>query len=371
MKITFPHMGNTFIAAKTFLDEFNIDYIIPPFNNKRALELGTKYAPEMACLPLKINIGNYIQVFEQGADTVMITGGCGPCRFGYYGELEKEILKDMGIEMDFITLEVPSHDIKEFIRRIKKLTGSINPVRLINAFAKTSKIVLELDELEKVTFKVRPREVIKGTTSKIYKEFLKKSLNTKGYFTIRKLIKETKDRLLHVEIDREKEILKVGIVGEIYTTIDPFTNLNIETKLGDMGIEVDRSVTISSWVIEHMIKKFLKLPRDLEFAKEAEPYLGTLIGGHAQETVGNTILYAKNNFDGVIQIYPLTCMPEIVAQSILPKIEKDFDIPVMTLIIDEMTGEEGYLTRVEAFVDLLKKRKEKSLLNEKWILSGN
>jgi predicted nucleotide-binding protein (sugar kinase/HSP70/actin superfamily) len=71
------------------------------------------------------------------------------------------------------------------------------------------------------------------------------------------------------------------------------------------------------------------------------------------------VLYAKNGFDGVVQIYPLTCMPEIVAQSILPSIERDYDISILTLIIDEMTGEAGYMTRIEAFVDLLNKRRER------------
>jgi predicted nucleotide-binding protein (sugar kinase/HSP70/actin superfamily) len=78
MKITFPHMGNTYITAKAMLDDLGMDYVIPPANNKKALEIGTKYAPELACLPLKINIGNFIQAYEQGADSILITGGVGP-----------------------------------------------------------------------------------------------------------------------------------------------------------------------------------------------------------------------------------------------------------------------------------------------------
>jgi len=153
--------------------------------------------------------------------------------------------------------------------------------------------------------------------------------------------------------------LKVGIVGEIYTTIDPFANFHIDFILGNMGVEVDRAVTVSGWIIEHMLKNILPTKKDLRYRQAAEPYLGRMIGGHAQETLGNTVLYAKNGFDGVVQIYPLTCMPEIVAQSILPSIERDYDISILTLIIDEMTGEAGYMTRIEAFVDLLNKRRER------------
>ena len=29
-----------------------------------------------------------------GADTILMAGGCGPCRFGYYSQLHREILRD-------------------------------------------------------------------------------------------------------------------------------------------------------------------------------------------------------------------------------------------------------------------------------------
>ena len=120
MKVTFPHMGNTYIPVKAMFDDLGVDYVIPPFNNKKAIEIGTKYAPELACMPLKINIGNFIQAYEMGADAVLIAGGCGPCRFGYYCEMHREILKYAGYKMDFIALELPKRDIKEFVRRIKR-----------------------------------------------------------------------------------------------------------------------------------------------------------------------------------------------------------------------------------------------------------
>ena len=55
-------------------------------------------------------------------------------------------------------------------------------------------------------------------------------------------------------------------------------------------------------------------------------------------------------------------MPEIVAKSILKTVSKDLDFPIMTLVVDEMTGEAGYMTRIEAYVDLIKKRREKILI---------
>lgn len=371
MKVTFPHMGNTYIVAKALLDDAGVDYIIPPYNNKRALEIGTKIAPEMACLPLKINLGNYIQAYEKGADTILTTGGRGPCRFGYYCEMSREILNDNGFNMDVITLEVPQDGFTELLKRIRKVAGSLNAFKIIKIIKNTTIVAKRVDELERLTYKIRPREIRKGSTDKIYNEFQKKVRDVKGSSQILKLVEVTKSRLLRLEIDKDYKPLRVGIVGEIYTTIDPFSNFYIESILGNMGIEVDRTNTVSGWIIEHMLKAIVPFKKDIRYKEAAKPYLGTMIGGHAQETVGNTVLYAKGGYDGVVQIYPLTCMPEIVAESILPAIERDYNIPILTLIIDEMTGEAGYLTRIEAFVDLLKRRRERAEIEQNFALSGN
>ena len=64
MKITFPHMGNTYIVAKSLLDDLGIDYVIPSFNNKKALETGTKYAPDPAIRRLRSKMGMVFQSFN-------------------------------------------------------------------------------------------------------------------------------------------------------------------------------------------------------------------------------------------------------------------------------------------------------------------
>ena len=95
MLITVPHMGNVYLAAKALFDGIKVPYIIPDFNNKKSLEIGSLYSPEEICLPFKLMMGNYIQCIEKGADTIMITGSCGPCRYGEYCELQMNILKQL------------------------------------------------------------------------------------------------------------------------------------------------------------------------------------------------------------------------------------------------------------------------------------
>ncbi len=384
MKITFPHLGNTYIIVKSIFDDLGVDYVIPPFNNKKALELGTRYTSEMVCLPLKINIGNYIQAYEMGADTILMAGGCGPCRFGYYSQLQQEILKDAGIDMEIITLDASKGGIagaRELIGKIGRVVSretspqsrETSPrkylLSLPAVIVRAVKMARRIDELEMLSFRIRAREQERGSVDRIYRHFRETALNRYGSGELTQLLKETEGMLRKVKQNHRANPLRVGIVGEIYTGIEHSASFRIQERLGGMGVEADRKVTVSNWIVEHMIKKALHLPRDLKYQDAAKPWLGAMIGGHAQETIGHTALYARQGYDGVIQIFPFSCMPEIVAESLLPIVERELDIPVLTLIIDEMTGEAGYMTRVEAFIDMLEKRRERGKNGGRQLLS--
>ena len=361
MVLTFPHIGNTFITAKALLDDLQVSYIIPPFNSQKTLEIGKTYAPEGHCLPFKIFFGNLIEAYELGANAMLIVGGCGPCKLGYFGEMLKRLANESGFNIDVITFDIKGVPIDEIIKRLKRITNTLNPAKLLLAANNAKNIAIALDELSMLAGKKRCIEKNKGSVDRALDELRQEALKTIGSNVLKKLICKYKQRLLSIEMktpDKQGQApLKIGIVGEIYTTNEPFANLQLEKKLGSMGVYTERKVTVSQWIVDHMLKKKLHLPVDESYLKEAEPYIGAMIGGHTQHTVGNSVLHGKDGFDGIIHIYPLGCMPEIVSQSILPNIENDYDIPIMTLIIDEMTGEAGFDTRLEAFVDLLYKRR--------------
>lgn len=368
MKVTFPHMGNQYVATKVLLEELGVDIVIPPQCSNDTLDIGTKHSPESICLPLKVNIGNYIESIRQGADTIVITGSCGPCRFGYYSILQKEILKSMGHQLDFILLDPPQGDYDKFFKSVTKLANTKNPYSIIKALAKATKALYGVDEIDDAAFYKRPRERVMGSTDQLYDSFHKEVRKVKGYRAVMDLVKETKRKINSIEEDPERDVAKIGLIGEIYTIIEPFVNLDIEKKLGALGVEINKSLKISRWLTEHLYLQPLKLSSEKEIWQAAKPYLGSMIGGHARETVGYAVKYAKEGYDGLIQVYPFTCMPEIVAQSILPSVEKDYNIPYLCLIVDEMTGEAGLNTRIEAFVDLLRRRKE--LKHNEKLLSG-
>ena len=55
-------------------------------------------------------------------------------------------------------------------------------------------------------------------------------------------------------------------------------------------------------------------------------------------------------------------MPEIIAQNIMPTTKEN--LPVLTILCDEQMTKTGVITRLEAFVDLLKyKRRPKKTIH--------
>lgn len=360
MKITFPHIGNTYITAKSFLDDFGADYVIPPLNSGKTLEIGSKYTAEGHCMPFKLFVGNMLQAYEFGADTMLITGGCGPCKLGYFGEMLKKTAEDIGIQMELITLEVPEQGFGELANRVKKVSGTSNYINIAKVINAAKNVAVQLDNLERLARIKRARQLEKGSVDKIYRDFQLGVFKIEGSRNILRYIRQTEKLLKRVPVNEKAQPLKVGIVGEIYTTIEPYANFSIEKMLGNMGVEVERKVTVSGWILNDMLKKGLHLPMESSHEKASKAYLSKMVGGHAHHTIGNSVNHALEGYDGVIHLYPLGCMPEIVSQAILPSVEEDYQIPVMTIIRDEMTGEAGFNTRVEAFVDLIEQRQYSS-----------
>ena len=369
MKITFPHMGNAWIVIQTLFESLNVEVVVPPPNNKKALDLGIKLAPESACLPLKLNLGNYIEAAERGADTLVITGGVGPCRFGYYGELAKEILDQAGYPYDAVVLEPPNGSLLGLAKRIKYLAGEKNSwLKIVQAihFAYHKSVVL--DQIEDMVHQARP--YLGTTVESIYIKAQHKLAEKMSYAGVADVLTWVEDATNIEEFKQraknENQLpLKVGIVGEIYTILDSFTSLDVEKYLGALGVEVDRSIYLSGWVGEHVFQGIAQGYRPMgHYPKLAEPYLKHFVGGHGVETVGAAVEFARSKYDGIIQIFPLTCMPEIVAASILPRIQEDYKVPIMTLVVDEHTGKAGMETRLEAFVDLLQRSRSGGILRE-------
>ncbi len=365
IKVSFPHMGNIYVAWEMALKTIGVEAYIPPYTSKKTLSLGTKNSPEAICLPYKLILGNFIEAIEGGVDYVSMITSPGICRLGEYGRNIEQVLSDLGYSTNYIELSLYD-GFKGMIDYLIRLSGSKNYFKIFKAIFLATRTVFMVDELQNFLSYYRAREIHKGDSEKVFNKAIKLIRNAGGYRELVKAHKQGLKGFSEVEIDKNKDVLYVDLTGEIYIVNDEFSNQNMERELGAMGVQVRRSLTISSFLKDAIIPKmFKKGETHLERAyRLAKPYLMRDIGGDALECVSD-VLYAKErNVDGLIHVSPFTCMPEIMSQNIFPKMREDTNLPILSLIMDEQTGRAGYITRLEAFVDLMRRKKMKAKIEE-------
>lgn len=361
MIVTVPHYGNTFIGLKVLFDGLDIKYIIPPPTNKKTLELGVMHSPEDICQPFKLMLGNYIQSLDQGADTIILIATNGPCKFGEYAALQERLLKKAGYCADFIVFN-SQNSKKALLEGLKKIGSQVpyNRFKKIIAVLRGIKALMLIDNIESKLRYLSGYENSKGTCKQMLHQCYKEVINCNCPMTTLSVLKKYKKEIKKISINTNKTPVKIAIIGEIYTISEPYSSKFVEDQLMEYGISVSRSLR-PSWWLKDTILKPLKL-NSLGLRIAAKKYIYHCAGGYTKETVGKAILASNHGFDGAIQIFPVGCTPEIIAKPILEKISQDKEFPIMTLVVDEMTGEEGYLTRVEAFTDMLERRRKQCII---------
>ena len=347
MKITFPYWGNYTLVFKTLVEKLGFEVIPPEKTNQENIKEGVKLSPELFCFPLKVNIGNYLTALRKGADTIFMWENLnGICRFRYYWVVQQKILKEAGFKVRVVNLN--SSRFFSQIKKIKQANQISLPVA-ISAFYSAFKRLRFVEKLEKRAACLRPIEKIKGETDKILNDVFEKLAEVKKEKELRKLKKETEIRFLKIKTKEKQDILRVAVIGEIFTVVDNVINFDLEKKLGQMGIEVHREMSIS-YFIKHSIFPWL----NYFLQKRVNPYLKSTVGGHGRDAVGEMLDSVKKGFDGVIQLLPFSCMPEITVRPILEKIHQESKIPFLSLSLDEQVAEAGIQTRLEAFYDVIK-----------------
>jgi len=354
MRLGMPHMGNLYIPFKAVFQRLDMDYVIPPVNNQRTLSLGVKYSPEGLCIPFKLTLGNLIEAAELGADILLMPGGSGICRLGYYARTQEQILHDLGYNVKVIQVGVSERKLFGLLEVIKRLSNNASWSKIISAFRFGLAKLNALDKIERVVQRVRPVERIKGTANRLFTKAINAIDRAGDYDTLKKVQIDYLDQLNQIDKDTQYKPLIVGITGEFYVVLEPFSNLDVESELGKLGVEVKRTTFISEWTKFSLFLNPLGMNEKTRIHKAALPYLKRDIGGDGWESVGEKVLHAKE-YDGIIHLAPFTCMPEIIAQNIMPTTKEK--IPVLTILCDEQMGKSGMLTRLEAFVDLLERRR--------------
>jgi len=317
-KISYPSMGIYTNLLGKLGDYLGWDIIPPPPPAQSIVERGAKYMNELMCLPAKVGLGQFIYACEKGATKLLMFDSCGECRLKCYWILQQRVLRNLGYD------------------------ATVYPIRL---------------------GKMTPVDIHRVDPSVSY---------WKAWVTFFKILRDAYrlDNAQQYEIPEESKLIKVGITGEIFTMLEPGVNKRLIEKMEKMGVLVHNSLPLSYFIFKGlynrgwMNRKGVNRQAWLTAKEQAHRYFPKEIGGHGNESIIHTIYYALSGFDGVIHVLPFPCSPESTVAPIIDDIHSDYNFPVMRLIYDTQTGEAGLDTRIEAFVDMLKRRKDgKKVLN--------
>lgn len=346
--VSFPHLGNYYIVFNYFLTKaLKCKVIIPPGTTRKTIELGSKYSPDFVCVPFKYNLGNYIEALNMGANT-LIQGG-GGCRYGYYGELQEKILKDLGYDFEFYNLIYDNHiSLKKGYKFCRKINKRCNIFSLIYYLINSLFMIVFIDKIERYIRLNMGFEEANGEFERLEKEYFD-SFKNNGILKNIIMYYRYKKKFRNIKINKPSNPLKVRIVGELFSLIDSNTSFNVEKKLIKMGVEVYRDTDLTYLLIT---KRFILR----SMIRKGKKYIKYHLGADGTASIVRSM--DSLDMDGILHLKSFGCTPEISAMSILPKISNEYKIPILYFSFDAEDNEVGVDTRLEAFYDMLKGRKD-------------
>ncbi|MEG0302298.1 MAG: hypothetical protein RRZ85_00735 [Gordonibacter sp.] len=351
-QVAFLRFGYYDIAFKYFVEQvLDAVYLPLPEPTKRTVELGSRNSSDSVCAPFKHILGDYIEALELGADVLVQFAG--PCRLGYYGELQESILRDMGYDFKMLNFAtVTGKPLTKYIEVCKKqVNPNLSVPHGVRGMLAMFSLIEHLDEANEFYLANAGFEAERGSfdrTLAAYHADLRISVSERD---ISEAHKRGMEALRALPTRKPAAPLRVGVVGEFFTAMEPHSNLGLERKLLDMGVEVHRMLTLTSHQLRHNEKNL---------RAGASDYVRYNMGPTSSMTIAGTLKYAQEGFDGVIHAKSSGCTPEVDCMPVLQRISRDTGMPVLYLSYDSQTSDTGLDTRLEAFYDMLAMKKEKT-----------
>lgn len=134
--------------------------------------------------------------------------------------------------------------------------------------------------------------------------------------------------------------LKIALLGHVYNIYDSVANMNVIKKLSDLDAGVITEECVAERDKMEIYKSLL-----------VSPFWSSI-----KDTLGGGIHLARHNLaDGIVYLSSFQCGIDSVIVDLL----RDFigAFPMLVLKLDEHSGEAGMETRLEAFVDMIKRRR--------------
>ena len=287
-----------------YFRSFNYEIISSPLTNKEILNKGIMACVDEACLPVKTFHG-HVEYLKDKVDYILI-----PKIISLY---KKEYCcpKILGLP------DMIKHNIKDLPDIIDtkidlgKRTGFKNSLKDIENNLK----------LKKISNYNNYKNLGKNTHEHL--EWLKTEV------------------LEDIYIDSSQDNINLLILGHSYNIFDEFLNMNILKKMKEKNIHIR--------IIEEVSEEKIRYYSDLIPKR--------MFWTHGRRIVGGAYaLMHEEKIDGIIYLNSFGCGLDSVLAYLVNRKANENHIPIMELTLDEQTGEAGFNTRLEAFLDMMEWR---------------
>ncbi|MBQ6164534.1 MAG: hypothetical protein IJK23_08675 [Clostridia bacterium] len=353
--VSFSQFGSYNLLFEYFITHgLEQNYVRPPEITKRTMELGNRNSPDFVCSPFKFTLGCFLEAIEAGADTIVQVGGVVACRLKYYGSMQKKIIEDLGYDIRFVNLaEASREDPRSFLALFRKINPDFSLVKILRTGITVVAMLEALDRVQLTVSKNAGFELRDGDFDREFRRFCGRLLKSPNDpISVYRIYRETKKNMRAIPTDVPEHPLRIAVIGEYYTVMDDYSSHNIEKKMAKYGMRVERWMNVSHTLLHYSAPKRRKIIRD---------YVQYDMGVTTTSNVGFALECAKKGFDGIIQLKSFGCTPEIDAMPVLRSISSDYDIPILFFSFDCQNADTGIETRLEAFYDMIRLKKEAQL----------
>jgi predicted nucleotide-binding protein (sugar kinase/HSP70/actin superfamily) len=302
---------------KTFFEKLGIEVVTSPLTTREILKDGAKITSDEICLPVKVFNG-HIKYLASKADYLLV-----PRMISIEKSLNPRYTcpKFIGLPSLVKSIFDPISQILEVEINVRKKDWARTFLELGKRFTKNKKTIVKAFQEASLS-------------QTIYENAL---LNGKSYEEAITIKDKTK---VSLEEDN-KSPLSVALIGHPYILFDTYINLDIQKKLKNLGVKVLTQFNIEPEQIENEIKKYKEISWSFE-----------------REMVGATSYYLqRKEIKGILLLISFPCGPGSVINEIIQReVMKEKRMSILTLILDEHTADAGLMTRIESFIDLIKRK---------------
>lgn len=135
--------------------------------------------------------------------------------------------------------------------------------------------------------------------------------------------------------------LKIALIGHPYVLYDDYINHRLVSRIEAMDVEV---VTPEMASAEAVNAAMARLVGKAHWTFEAD-------------VIGAGEFYMEAEVDGLITVAVFACGPDSMMIDVVRHRARDLGVPFLHLTLDEHTSEGGIVTRLEAFLDMIRRKR--------------